>query len=100
MTWTRLDAPIEPGQVVVVDAHGQRVAVCNADGEYFAVADVCSHDGAPLEQGELNGHEVECPRHGARFDVRSGRALCLPAVRGVKTYPTRIESGNVEIDIS
>lgn len=99
MTWLRVEEPIDAGRVVVVATGDRRVAVCNADGEYYAVEDVCTHDGASLDQGELTGHEVECPRHGARFDVRSGRALCLPAVRPVKTYRTRVQDDIVEVEI-
>lgn len=87
------------GAAMVVDAGGKRLALCNTGDGIFAIDDVCTHDGGPLDQGTLNGNEIECPRHGARFDVTTGRALCLPAVRPVRTYPVRIEGGDVEVDL-
>lgn len=87
------------GQVKVVQAGARRVAVCNVDGAFYAIDDVCTHDGGSLDQGELDGVEIECPRHGARFDVTSGRATCMPAVVPVKTYPVRVEGGEVQIDV-
>ncbi len=87
------------GQVKVVQAGARRVAVCNVDGAFYAIDDICTHDGGSLDQGELDGVEIECPRHGARFDVTSGRATCMPAVVPVKTYPVRIEGGEVQIDV-
>lgn len=90
---------IAAGTAVVVEAGGKRIALCNTGDGIYAIDDVCTHDGGPLDQGKLDGIEIECPRHGARFDVTSGRALCLPAVRPVKTYPVRVEGGEVEIDL-
>lgn len=87
------------GAAVVVEAGGKRLALCNTGEGIYAIDDVCTHDGGPLDQGQLDGKEIECPRHGARFDVTNGRALCLPAVRPVRTYPVRIEGGEVEIDL-
>lgn len=88
----------EPGKVKVVIAEGQYIALCNVDGEYHAVADVCTHDGGPLDQGELEGTEIECPRHGARFDVCTGRALCLPAILPIQIYPVKVEGEDILIE--
>lgn len=90
---------VAPGTAHVVEAGGRRIAVCNTGEGYYAIDDLCTHDGGPLDQGRLDGREIECPRHGARFDVTTGRALCLPAVRPVRTYPVRIVDGVVEIDL-
>lgn len=90
---------IAPGTAKVVEAGGRRIAVCNTGEGYYAIDDLCTHDGGPLDQGRLDGREIECPRHGARFDVTTGRALCLPAVRPVRTYPVRVADGVVEIDL-
>lgn len=89
----------EPGRVALVVANGRRVALCNAGGELYAIDDVCTHDGAPLDQGELDGTSIECPRHGARFDVTTGRVVALPAVMPVRTYPVRVRDGAVEIEV-
>lgn len=90
---------VAPGTAHVVEAGGRRIAVCNTGEGFYAIDDLCTHDGGPLDQGRLDGREIECPRHGARFDVTTGRALCLPAVRPVRTYPVRIADGVVEIDL-
>lgn len=92
-------ADVEPGQVKVCEVQGRRIALCNVDGTFYAIDDVCTHDGGPLGEGELTGHQIECPRHGARFDVRSGRALALPAVVPVRSYPVRVEDGVVKVGL-
>jgi len=88
-----------PGQIRVVRAGRTRLAVCNVDNELHCIADVCTHDGGPLDQGELDGFEIECPRHGARFDVTNGRATCLPAIAPVRVYPVRVENGEIQIQV-
>ena len=90
---------LEPGRVKVVVAGDRRLALCNVDGEYYCIDDVCTHDGGSLDQGELEDNEIECPRHGARFDVTTGKALCLPAVMPVKTYQVRVEGGEVQVRV-
>ena len=101
MTWTALAAvaDIAPGTAHVAEAGGRRLALCNTGDGIYAIDDVCTHDGGPLDQGHLDGTQIECPRHGARFDVISGRALCLPAIRPVRTYPSRISGDTVEVDL-
>jgi 3-phenylpropionate/trans-cinnamate dioxygenase ferredoxin subunit len=85
-------AELPPGRVrLVTGPDDLRIAVCNVEGEFYAIEDVCTHDGGPLDQGELEGEEIECPRHGARFDVRTGRATLMPAVMPVLTYAVRVD---------
>ena len=67
--------------------------------EIFAIGDVCSHDDGPLGDGETDGYEVTCPRHGARFDIRNGKANSLPAVVDIPAYPTRVIDGQIEVGI-
>jgi 3-phenylpropionate/trans-cinnamate dioxygenase ferredoxin subunit len=87
---------LPPGRVrLVMGPDDQRLAVCNVDGEFYAIEDVCTHDGGPLDQGELEGEEIECPRHGGRFDVRTGRATMMPAVMPVRTYAVRIDDDDL-----
>jgi 3-phenylpropionate/trans-cinnamate dioxygenase ferredoxin subunit len=88
-----------PGTISVHDAGGVRIALCNVNGRFYAIDDVCTHDGASLDQGTLDGELVECPRHGAKFDVTSGRAVVLPAIRPVKTYAVQIEGDDVKVDV-
>lgn len=88
-----------PGTISVHEVNGTRIALCNVNGRLYAIDDVCTHDGGPLDQGELEGDLVECPRHGAKFDVTSGKAVVLPAVRPVKTYPVQVEGDDVLVDV-
>jgi 3-phenylpropionate/trans-cinnamate dioxygenase ferredoxin subunit len=71
------------------------VLVFRIGDDFYAVEDVCSHDGQPLTEGPLDGHAVECPRHGARFDVRTGRPLCMPAVEPIATYEVQVRGDDV-----
>ncbi len=101
MPWVRVanEDTVAAGEAVVVEAGGRRLALCNTGQGLFAIDDQCTHDGGPLDQGKLDGKEIECPRHGARFDVTTGRALCLPAVRPVKTYAVRVHESAIEVEI-
>jgi 3-phenylpropionate/trans-cinnamate dioxygenase ferredoxin subunit len=76
----------------------ETLVIFNVAGKFYAIADVCTHDGGPLEDGDLEGYEVECPRHGARFDVRSGDAVRFPAVSPVPCYRTRVEDGELFVE--
>lgn len=94
---TRSEIPPGTTKRVVVD--GVEVLLCNVDGEIYAVEDVCTHDGGPLDQGELQGCTIMCPRHGATFDVKTGAALTLPAVVPLPTYPVRIEGDTISVEV-
>ena len=92
---------LSPGRVrLVTSGEDLRIALCNVDGEFFAIEDVCTHDGGSLDQGELDGVEIECPRHGARFDVRTGQATLMPAVMPVQTFPVRIEGDDLYVGLT
>lgn len=88
---------LAPGASKVVDVDGTTVAVFNINGEYFAIEDVCTHDGGELASGELDGDQIVCPRHGARFCVRTGEALSAPAYEPTAKFPLRIENGVVQV---
>ena len=88
-----------PGTISVHEVDGVRIALCNVNGRFYAIDDVCTHDGGPLDQGELQGNLVECPRHGAKFDVTNGRAVVLPAVRPVQTYKVEVDGDDVKVDV-
>jgi 3-phenylpropionate/trans-cinnamate dioxygenase ferredoxin subunit len=90
---------IPEGKVKVVVVDGRQIALCNYAGRIFAIDDVCTHDRGPLDQGELIGKEIECPRHGARFDVTTGQATRLPAIRPVRTYPVQVVDGKVSLEV-
>ena len=92
-------ADVVPGTAARIVAGGEEIAIFNVGGEFFATADVCSHDEASLADGELFGHVVECPRHGARFDVRTGKPLSLPAVYPVKTFEVRVVDDQLQVRV-
>ena len=89
---------IAAGEMRRVTVDGVSVLLCNVDGELFAVEDVCTHDGGELDGGVLEGGRIRCPRHGALFDVTTGRALTLPAVSPLPTYAVRVENDDVFVD--
>lgn len=90
-------AEIPPGAWRSVELDGAQVAVFNLDGEYYAIEDVCTHDGGILTGGALEGEEIICPRHGARFSVKSGKVLAPPAYEDVTKFPVRVEAGTVQV---
>ncbi len=90
---------VQPGQVRVVMAGDRRLALCNVGGTFYAIDDVCTHDGGPLGEGHMVDGQVECPRHGARFDVKTGRAVRFPAVLPVKTYTVEVIDGEIRVRV-
>ena len=90
---------IPAGQFKSVEVNGKRLLICHTDKGFFAVDDTCTHDEGPLADGFLDGTAIECPRHGARFDVTTGNVLCLPAAVGIGSYPVRVEGNEVKVDI-
>jgi len=90
-------ADIASGDFASVEVDGTFVAVYNIEGKFFAIDDVCTHDGGGLAGGQIDDHQVVCPRHGARFCLRTGRALTPPAYEAVRSYATRISDGIVEV---
>jgi len=80
-----------------LDIDGTQVAVFNLDGEYYAIEDRCTHDGGTLTGGTVDGEQIVCPRHGARFSIRTGAVLAPPAYEGVATFPLRIRDGMVQV---
>lgn len=95
----RLD-DLAPGTARVVEAGGQSIALCRlADGSLYAIENRCTHDDGPLGEGELDEDRIECPRHGALFDVRTGRAVTLPAIGKVRCYAVAAANGDIQIDV-
>jgi len=90
-------ASIPPGDYAQIEIDTVLVAVFNVDGQFHAVDDICTHDGGELAGGAVEGDVVVCPRHGARFSLRTGAALTPPAYEPVRTYATRVTDGMVEV---
>ena len=90
---------VGPGQTQSYELDGRRILLCNVAGELHAVEDVCSHDQGSLGEGRLHGTEIECPRHGACFDVIDGSVTVPPAVRPITSFPLRVEDGRVQVQL-
>ncbi len=88
---------IPVGGVKVVRMDDQPLALFHLADGYFAMEDLCTHDGGPLAEGVLDGEVIECPRHGARFNVKTGAVLCLPAVAPVATYAVRVQGDEIQV---
>ena len=87
------------GERLLFEIDGEPLVIFNIAGQYYCIADLCSHDNGPVGEGDLEGFELICPRHGARFDARDGKVLDLPAVEDIPAYPVRVVDGNVEIGL-
>ncbi|MFA6902086.1 MAG: non-heme iron oxygenase ferredoxin subunit [Gallionellaceae bacterium] len=88
---------LKPGARKIIDVDGSQIVVFNLDGKYYAIEDVCTHDGGQLTGGEVEGDQIICPRHGARFCIRTGAALTAPAYEATATFPLRIENGAIQV---
>ncbi len=90
---------IPPGTAKSFNIGTTGVLVCNVGGSFYAIEDVCTHDGGALDQGTLDGRCIVCPRHGATFDVETGAALTPPAVMPVRTFTVRVEGDSVMVEL-
>jgi nitrite reductase/ring-hydroxylating ferredoxin subunit len=86
---------IQPSQMKEVEVAGEKVCVINVDGKFYAIDNVCTHEGGPLAEGTLEGYEVECPWHGSRFDVRTGEVINPPAETPEPVYEVKVEDNNI-----
>ncbi len=90
---------VPAGTVRTFDIEDGSVAICNVDGAFYAIDNVCTHDDGPLGDGKLIGCEVECPRHGARFDIRTGAVTAMPAAVGVDSYETYVDGEDIYVKL-
>jgi len=90
---------VPAGRAEVFDVEDRKIAVFRLEDGFYAIEDICTHDGGPLAEGEIEDHEVICPRHGARFDIKTGTALTLPAVTPVESYPVRVDGNELYIGL-
>ena len=92
---------IPPGQARVIEVNGRSIALCHlTDDTFHAIDNICTHDDGPLGEGQLFDNRIECPRHGARFDVTTGQAMTLPAIGRVAAHQIRVRDGDVQIALS
>jgi 3-phenylpropionate/trans-cinnamate dioxygenase ferredoxin subunit len=90
---------IPNGEARTFDFEDESVALCNFDGTIYAINNLCTHDDGPLGDGCLKGFEIECPRHGARFDIRTGVATAMPAAVGVDTFETVLDGDDIYVKL-
>src|SRR5881396_1458905 len=90
---------VGPGKAIAVELTGQRIAVFNVEGTFYAIGDTCTHRGGPLSEGEVNGTTVTCPWHGAQYDLKTGGVLTPPAPQGVASYKVVVEGDAVSIEL-
>ncbi len=90
---------LTPGQVQSFQVEDKEISICQVNGNYYAFDDVCTHQYGSLSDGWLEEYTIECPLHGAQFDIRSGEVLCLPAVENINTYKVVIDESNVFIEL-
>ena len=90
---------IASGQARLVNIKGNEIALFNIEGTFFALENACTHEEGPLAEGEIEGHEVTCPWHGARFDIRTGEVLCPPAYEDVARYNVRVTGTDIEVEL-
>ncbi len=93
------EADLADNERLFVEVENIRVVVFKIAGELFAIGDVCSHDDGPLGEGDLEEYDIVCPRHGARFDVRTGQVKALPAIVDIPSYPVRVAAGMIQVGL-
>lgn len=93
------EGELSPGEYKLVEVGNLELALFHVDGRISCIEDLCTHDGGNLVEGDYADGVVTCPRHGARFDVRTGEALCLPAVAPTPVHPIRVHEGMIEVEI-
>lgn len=89
---------LKPGAIKRITTDGEAMLLCNVEGDYYAVSDMCSHEDFSLSYGCLKGYDIECSLHGARFDVRTGEPTMEPAELAIKTFPIVFEDQSILID--
>lgn len=87
------------GERLFVEVEGKSLVIFNIADNFFAIGDICSHDDGPVGDGDLEGYNVVCPRHGGEFDVRTGQAVQMPAVVDIPAYPVKVVDGMLQVGI-
>lgn len=87
------------GERLFVEIEGKAIVIFNIAGQFFAIGDVCTHDDGPLGDGDLEGYNIVCPRHGGEFDVRTGKVMQMPAVVDIPAYPVKVVEGMIQVGL-
>lgn len=102
MDWTKIASTdaLDEDEVIAVDAGGQQYALYRSEGEFFVTDNVCTHAYALLSDGYLEDGCIECPLHQAKFDIRTGQAMCAPATQNIGVYPVKVEGSDILVQFS
>jgi 3-phenylpropionate/trans-cinnamate dioxygenase ferredoxin subunit len=92
-------ADLPNGERLFIEVEGRSIVIVNIANQFFAIADICTHDDGPLGDGDIEGFNIVCPRHGGEFDVRTGQAVQMPAVVDIPAYPVRVVDGMIKVGI-
>jgi 3-phenylpropionate/trans-cinnamate dioxygenase ferredoxin subunit len=87
------------GERLFIEVEGRSIVIFNMAGQLFAIGDICSHDNGPVGEGDIEGFNIVCPRHGGEFDIRNGKAVQLPVVEDIPAYPVRVVDGMIQLGI-
>jgi 3-phenylpropionate/trans-cinnamate dioxygenase ferredoxin component len=87
------------GERLFVEIADRPLVIFNIAGQFFSIGDVCSHDDGPVGEGDINGYNITCPRHGAEFDIRTGKVMQMPAVVDIPAYPVKVVDGMIQVGI-
>ena len=93
-------ADLSAGVPKVVELENLRVALIKLEDGIYCIEDICTHDEGPVAEGPVEGEVIECPRHGAKFDIKTGAVVSMPAITPVRTFPVRVQGSEIEIDAS
>ena len=91
---------VPEGEMILVEVDEQLVILFQFAGKFYCIDDICTHDGGTLSDGEHEGCEIVCPRHGAKFDVRTGKALCMPATQDTIAHEVRVDGQDICVRIN
>ena len=87
------------GERLFVEIEGKPLVIFNIAGQFFSIGDVCSHDDGPVGEGDIEGFNITCPRHGAEFDIRTGKVTQMPAVVDIPAYPVKVVDGMIQVGL-
>jgi 3-phenylpropionate/trans-cinnamate dioxygenase ferredoxin component len=93
------ESELPNGERIFVEVEGRSLVIFNIAGQFYAIGDVCSHDDGPVGDGDVEGYNIVCPRHGGEFDIRTGQAVQMPAVVDIPAYPVKVVDGMIQVGI-